>query len=124
MDPDSQSLMQLADAAGNQVIIVYTMYVSILYYRGTHTATTTSCCTLVRTFWRCSWKNGQEQDEQKVVFEIFMCIHINTEIHRLPFAFINTDVARATILCMLEEANKAEMVRNEMRKCLWVYLIG
>jgi len=31
----------------------------------------------------------------------------------LPFAFINTDVARAAILCMLEEANKAEMVREK-----------
>jgi len=31
---------------------------------------------------------------------------------RLPFSFINTDVARAAILCMLEEANKAEMVRE------------
>ena len=33
--------------------------------------------------------------------------------YRLPFAFINTDVARAAILCMLEEANKAEMVREK-----------
>ena len=40
-------------------------------------------------------------------------MYINTLMYcRLPFAFINTDVARATILCMLEEANKAEMVSN------------
>ena len=39
--------------------------------------------------------------------------YVNSMIYRrLPFAFINTDVARATILCMLEEANKAEMVSN------------
>ena len=40
------------------------------------------------------------------------CWHI-LNFSRLPFAFINTDVARAAILCMLEEANKAEMVREK-----------
>ncbi|XP_065882995.1 protein lin-54 homolog [Dysidea avara] len=76
MDPDSQSLMQLADAAE------------------------------VRT--------QQQQQAAVHLLEHFEGPHgrVGGRIkagRRLPFAFINTDVARAAILCMLEEANKAEM---------------
>lgn len=31
--------------------------------------------------------------------------------HRLPFSFVNEEVAKATCLCLLEEASHASMVK-------------
>lgn len=39
------------------------------------------------------------------ILAIFFCF-------RLPFSFINKEVARATCLCLLEEASHASMVSN------------
>ena len=36
-------------------------------------------------------------------------------VHRLPFSFINKEVARATCLCLLEEASHASMVSGDTR---------
>ena len=36
-------------------------------------------------------------------------------ICRLPFSFINKDVAKATCLCMLEEASHSLMVKDQCR---------
>ncbi len=38
---------------------------------------------------------------------VIMC---NLVLYRLPFSFINKDVAKATCLCMLEEASHSLMV--------------
>lgn len=58
-------------------------------------------------------RTQQQQQAAVHLLEHFEGAHARTGKNkmgkRLPFAFINTDVARATILCMLEEANKAEM---------------
>ena len=44
-------------------------------------------------------------------------IMYNPMLCRLPFSFINKDVAKATCLCMLEEASHSLMV-CEMEMCI------